>query len=106
MPFENVEGAIEDIRNGKMIILVDDEDRENEGDLCMAAELVTPEAINFMAVHARGLICLTLTEDKIAQLDLPMMVERNTSAFGTGFTVSIVAARRDFGVNNPGFGGD
>ncbi|MCB9645530.1 MAG: 3,4-dihydroxy-2-butanone-4-phosphate synthase [Deltaproteobacteria bacterium] len=92
MPFENVEGAIEDIRNGKMIILVDDEDRENEGDLCMAAELVTPEAINFMAVHARGLICLTLTEDKIAQLDLPMMVERNTSAFGTGFTVSIEAS--------------
>jgi 3,4-dihydroxy 2-butanone 4-phosphate synthase/GTP cyclohydrolase II len=92
VPFRNIEGAIEDIKNGRMIILVDDEDRENEGDLCMAAELVTPEAINFMAVHARGLICLTLTEEKIGQLDLPMMVERNTSAFGTGFTVSIEAS--------------
>lgn len=91
MPFSNVKAAIEDIKNGKMIILVDDEDRENEGDLYMAAELVTPEAINFMAVHGRGLICLTLTEDKIAELQLPMMVERNTSVFGTGFTVSIEA---------------
>lgn len=91
MSLENVKGAIEDIAQGKMVILVDDEDRENEGDLCMAAEKVTPEAINFMAVHARGLICLTLTEEKIRQLQLPMMVERNTSAFQTGFTVSIEA---------------
>ena len=93
MPFENVTKAIEDIAQGKMVVLVDDEDRENEGDLCMAAEKVTPEAINFMARHARGLICLTLTEQKIRALELPMMVERNTSAFQTGFTVSIEARR-------------
>ena len=74
-----------------MVILVDDEDRENEGDLCMAAEQVTPEAVNFMATYARGLICLTLTEEKTEALRLPMMVERNTSAFQTGFTVSIEA---------------
>jgi 3,4-dihydroxy 2-butanone 4-phosphate synthase/GTP cyclohydrolase II len=89
--FDNVRAAIEEIAAGKMIILVDDEDRENEGDLCMAAERVTPEAINFMAVHARGLICLTLTEEKIGRLGLPMMVENNQSTFGTGFTVSIEA---------------
>lgn len=92
MPWSNVRGAIEDIAQGKMVILVDDEDRENEGDLCMAAEKVTPEAINFMATHGRGLICLTLTEEKIAQLDLPMMTQRNRSPFQTGFTVSIEAA--------------
>ncbi len=92
MPFRNVIEAINEIAQGKMIILVDDEDRENEGDLCMAADRITPEAINFMAVHARGLICLTLTEEKIKQLQLPMMVERNTSAFQTGFTVSIEAS--------------
>jgi len=92
VPFSNVKAAIEDIKNGKMVILVDDEDRENEGDLCMAAQMVTPDAVNFMAVHGRGLICLTLTEEKIASLELPMMVERNTSAFGTGFTVSIEAS--------------
>ncbi len=91
VPFENVIGAIRDIAQGKMIILVDDEDRENEGDLCMAAERVTPEAINFMATHGRGLICLTLTEDRIRQLELPMMVDTNTSAFETGFTVSVEA---------------
>src|SRR5687767_1270335 len=91
MSFENVIAAIEDIALGKMIILVDDEDRENEGDLCMAAEKVTPEAINFMARHGRGLICLTLTEQRIRELELPMMVEANTSAFQTGFTVSIEA---------------
>jgi 3,4-dihydroxy 2-butanone 4-phosphate synthase/GTP cyclohydrolase II len=89
--FENVRGAIADIAAGRMIILVDNEDRENEGDLCLAAEKVTPEAINFMARHARGLICLTLTEEQIARLDLPMMVESNTSLFQTGFTVSIEA---------------
>ena len=91
MPFSNVIGAINDIAEGKMIILVDDEDRENEGDLCMAAEKVTPEAINFMATYGRGLICLTVTEERILQLDLPMMVESNTSQFQTGFTVSIEA---------------
>jgi 3,4-dihydroxy 2-butanone 4-phosphate synthase/GTP cyclohydrolase II len=87
----NVQGAIDDIARGRMVILVDDEDRENEGDLCMAAERVTPEAVNFMATYARGLICLTLTEEKTEALRLPMMVERNTSAFQTGFTVSIEA---------------
>jgi 3,4-dihydroxy 2-butanone 4-phosphate synthase / GTP cyclohydrolase II len=74
-----------------MVILVDDEDRENEGDLCMAADKVTPEAINFMATYGRGLICLTLTDDTIRRLDLPMMVQRNQSTFQTGFTVSIEA---------------
>jgi 3,4-dihydroxy 2-butanone 4-phosphate synthase/GTP cyclohydrolase II len=92
MPWENVRGAIEDVAQGKMVILVDDEDRENEGDLCMAAERVTPEAINFMATHGRGLICLTLTEQKIGELELPMMTQRNRSPFQTGFTVSIEAA--------------
>ena len=88
-----IEGAIEDIREGKMVILVDDEDRENEGDLCMAAEAVTPEAINFMATHGRGLICLALTESKLEQLHLGMMVPdyENTAAYGTAFTVSIEA---------------
>ncbi len=92
MGLKDVKAALDDIRAGKMIILVDDEDRENEGDLCMAAEKVTPEAINFMATHGRGLICLTLTEEKIAALELEMMTDRNTSAFGTGFTVSIEAS--------------
>ena len=91
MTSANVQGAIDDIARGRMVILVDDEDRENEGDLCMAAERVTPEAVNFMATYARGLICLTLTEEKTEALRLPMMVERNTSAFQTGFTVSIEA---------------
>ncbi len=86
---QRVEKAIEDIRAGKMVILVDDEDRENEGDLAMAAEMVTPQAINFMAKYGRGLICLSLTVDKCDELGLPMMVSDNTSSFGTGFTVSI-----------------
>ena len=91
---ESVHGAIEDTRNGKMVILVDDEDRENEGDLCMAAELVTPEAINFMATHGRGLICLTLDEEQVERLELPMMSVpgRNGPPLGTAFTVSIEAA--------------
>ena len=93
MPKITIEQAIEDIRQGKMVILVDDEDRENEGDLCMAAESVTPESINFMAKYGRGLICLSLTGDKCDQLGLPMMVDRNTSPYETGFTVSIEAAR-------------
>jgi 3,4-dihydroxy 2-butanone 4-phosphate synthase/GTP cyclohydrolase II len=91
VPFDNLRAALGDIEQGRMVILVDDEDRENEGDLCMAAEKATPEAINFMATHGRGLICLTLTEDKIRALDLPMMVENNQSPFQTGFTVSIEA---------------
>ena len=91
--YENVTAALEDIAAGKMIILVDDEDRENEGDLCMAAEKVTPEAINFMAKYGRGLVCLTLDEAKIQSLGLPMMVQNNSSPFKTGFTVSIEAAK-------------
>ncbi|MFH0800330.1 MAG: bifunctional 3,4-dihydroxy-2-butanone-4-phosphate synthase/GTP cyclohydrolase II [Pseudomonadota bacterium] len=87
----SVEQAIEDMRSGRMIILVDDEDRENEGDLVMAAEHVTAESINFMAIHGRGLICLALTEERCDALGLPLMVRDNTSAFHTGFTVSIDA---------------
>ena len=90
-PLKRVEMAIEDIRAGKMVILVDDEDRENEGDLTMAAEAVTPEAINFMATHGRGLICLTLTEERVDQLSLPMMATHNKSPYETAFTVSIEA---------------
>ncbi|HEX8245534.1 MAG TPA: 3,4-dihydroxy-2-butanone-4-phosphate synthase, partial [Longimicrobium sp.] len=97
MPFDTVEAAIEDIRNGKMVIVADDENRENEGDLVLAAELVTPEAINFMATHARGLICLALTPERADELDLRPMTEHNTEALGTAFTVSVDAARR-FGV--------
>jgi 3,4-dihydroxy 2-butanone 4-phosphate synthase/GTP cyclohydrolase II len=91
MPLITIEEAIKDIKAGRMIILVDDEDRENEGDLTMAAEAVTPEAINFMAKHGRGLICLSMTGEKIDSLNLPLMVEHNTSSFQTGFTVSIEA---------------
>jgi len=89
----SVEAAIADIRAGKMVILVDDEDRENEGDLCIAAEKVTPEVINFMAKYGRGLICLSLTEERLDQLRLSMMVPdyENSSSFGTAFTVSIEA---------------
>jgi 3,4-dihydroxy 2-butanone 4-phosphate synthase/GTP cyclohydrolase II len=91
MAVSRIEEVIEDIRAGRMVILVDDEDRENEGDLCMAAEAVTPEAINFMAKYGRGLICLTLDRAQVKKLDLPMMVEKNKSPFETGFTVSIEA---------------
>ena len=91
MPLITIEEAIKDIKAGRMVILVDDEDRENEGDLTMAAEAVTPEAINFMAKHGRGLICLSMTGEKIDSLNLPLMVEHNTSTFQTGFTVSIEA---------------
>ena len=93
MPISTIEEAITDIQNGKVIILVDDEDRENEGDFMVAAEKVTPEIINFMALHGRGLICLTLTEDKCRELDLPQMVSRNTAKYGTAFTVSIEARK-------------
>lgn len=91
MAVSPIEEVIEDIQAGKMVILVDDEDRENEGDLCMAAEAVTPEAINFMATHGRGLICLAMSPDIIDQLNLPMMVRDNKSPYGTGFTISIEA---------------
>ncbi len=91
MPHLTIEQALEDIKNRKMVILVDDEDRENEGDLTMAAEAVTPEAINFMATYGRGLICLSMTGEKLDELGLPMMVDDNTSQFETGFTISIEA---------------
>src|SRR3954451_4884077 len=94
MPFATVEEAAELYRNGKFVIIVDDEDRENEGDLCIAAEKVTPETINFMARFGRGLICLALTEEQYKELDLPLMVENNTSPYGTAFTVSIEARGR------------
>ena len=84
---------IEDIRQGKMVILMDDEDRENEGDIIMAAEHVTPEAINFMVTHARGLVCLPMTQERCARLNLPLMVDKNGAQFHTAFTVSIEAAR-------------
>ncbi len=90
-PFASIEAAIEQFRQGRLVIIVDDEDRENEGDLAVAAEKVTPEAINFMATHGRGLICLALSEERCRELDLPLMVEDNTSPFGTAFTVSIEA---------------
>ena len=91
MPFATIEEALDLIRQGKMIILVDDEDRENEGDLTIAAEKVTPEIINFMAKYGRGLICLSLTEERVEQLQLPMMAQNNKSRFQTAFTVSIEA---------------
>ncbi len=93
MSVAKIQEAIKDIKQGKMVILCDNEDRENEGDLTMAAEKVTPDAINFMAKYGRGLICLSLTEEHIAKLDLPMMVEDNTSAFETAFTISIDAKK-------------
>jgi 3,4-dihydroxy 2-butanone 4-phosphate synthase/GTP cyclohydrolase II len=91
MGISNIKSALEDLRQGKMIILVDDEDRENEGDLTMAAEKVTPEAINFMAKYARGLICLSLHPDIVERLKLPLMVQDNRSHFQTAFTVSVEA---------------
>ena len=90
-PFIDVPSAIEEIRAGRMVVVVDDEDRENEGDLTLAAQFVTPEAINFMARFGRGLICLTLTEDRADYLHLPPMTQRNSSRFGTAFTESIEA---------------
>jgi len=91
--FATVPEAVEEIRRGRMIVLVDDEDRENEGDLALAGEKITPEAINFMATHGRGLICLALTEERCDALSLPLMSATNTSAFGTPFTESVDAAR-------------
>ncbi len=91
--FDTLEDAIADIRAGKFVILMDDEDRENEGDLCIAAEKITPDDINFMATHGRGLICLTLDEEQVEKLDLPMMTFDNRSPFKTNFTVSIEAAK-------------
>jgi 3,4-dihydroxy 2-butanone 4-phosphate synthase/GTP cyclohydrolase II len=92
MPLNSSKEIIEDIRQGKMVILMDDEDRENEGDLIMAAEHVTPEAINFMVTHARGLVCLPMTAERCKALNLPLMVDDNSAQFSTNFTVSIEAA--------------
>jgi 3,4-dihydroxy 2-butanone 4-phosphate synthase/GTP cyclohydrolase II len=86
-PFAPIDDAIKAIRNGEMIIVVDDEDRENEGDLTIAAQRITPEAINFMATYGRGLICVPLTEERLMELDLPQMVAKNTAQFETAFTV-------------------
>ncbi|USH01848.1 3,4-dihydroxy-2-butanone-4-phosphate synthase [Grimontia kaedaensis] len=92
MPISSAAEIIEDIRQGRMVILMDDEDRENEGDLIIAAEKITPEAINFMAMYGRGLICLTMTKDRCQRLGLPLMVSDNNAQFSTAFTVSIEAA--------------
>jgi 3,4-dihydroxy 2-butanone 4-phosphate synthase/GTP cyclohydrolase II len=89
--FSTIEEALEDFRKGQMVIVVDDEDRENEGDLTMAAEKITPEAINFMAKYGRGLICLTLTEQRLDQLQIPLMVSENTATYGTAFCESVDA---------------
>ena len=89
--FATIDEALEEIKSGRMVVVVDDEDRENEGDLTMAAQFVTPEAVNFMAAHGRGLICLSITEERAAEMRLQPMVRANTSRFGTAFTVSIEA---------------
>ena len=89
MPLSKIEEAIADIKNGKMVIVIDDEDRENEGDLTMAAEMVTPEAINFMATYGRGLICVPMLGDQLDRLNLPLMVSNNTASLSTAFTVSV-----------------
>ena len=94
-PFCPIEEAIEAIRRGEMVVVCDSPDRENEGDLCMAAELVTPEAINFMATNGRGLICLTLTPERCDALRLPLMSPQNTSVFGTAFCEAICIGRAD-----------
>ncbi len=91
MPLSKIEEAIEDIKVGRMIIIVDDEDRENEGDLTMAAEMVTPEAINFMATYGRGLICVPMMGERLEELNLPLMVQQNTAPLSTAFTVSVDA---------------
>jgi len=91
--FNSIEEILNDIRDGKMVIIVDDEDRENEGDLLMAASKVTAEDVNFMATHGRGLICLTLTQQRCKQLQIPLMVDTNNAEYGTNFTVSIEAAK-------------
>lgn len=91
MSLSPITQAIEEIRQGKIIILVDDEDRENEGDLIMAAQTVTPEAVAFMAIHGRGLVCLTLPAEKVEQLGIPMMPIHNHTLFGAAFTVSVEA---------------
>src|ERR671935_1653872 len=90
-PFATIEEAIEDIREGRFVVVVDDPDRENEGDLVVAAQFATPDAVNFMATHARGLICLCLTGERCEELGLPPMTQRNEARLGTAFTVSVEA---------------
>jgi len=92
-PFASIEAALDAFRAGQMVIVVDDEDRENEGDLTIAAEKVTPDVINFMATHGRGLICMPMTDERLEELELPLMVPQNTARFETAFTVSIEAKR-------------
>ncbi|HOM71060.1 MAG TPA: 3,4-dihydroxy-2-butanone-4-phosphate synthase, partial [Armatimonadota bacterium] len=91
--FSSIPEVIEDLKAGKIVIVVDDEDRENEGDFIMAADKITPEAVNFMAKYGRGLICVPLTEARSKRLDLPLMTERNTSKHTTAFTISVDAAK-------------
>src|ERR1700739_2540843 len=93
--FASIEAAIEELRAGRMVVVVDDEERENEGDLTMAAEMITPEAINFMATHGRGLICLAMTGERLDELGLAPMAPDNTALGGTAFTVSIDARSPD-----------
>ena len=93
-PFSRIEDAVAAVRAGQMIIIVDDADRENEGDLMIAAEKVTPEAINFMARYGRGLICLSMTPERLDELDIPLMVSQNSSRFDTAFCVPIEARER------------
>src|ERR1700731_874044 len=93
-PFTDIQSAVEEIRAGRMVVIVDDEGRENEGDLAIAAEKITPEAINFMAKYGRGLICLTMTPERLDYLGLQPMTARNTARFGTAFTESIDALGR------------
>lgn len=99
MKFNTIEEALEDLKQGKMVVVVDDEDRENEGDLVLPAEMVTPEAINFMIRHARGLVCAPLTEERVRQLDLPQMVTDNSDAYCTAFTVSVDAGSCKTGIS-------
>lgn len=99
MSFNRIEEAIEDIKQGKMIVVVDDEDRENEGDLLMAASMVTPESINFMATYGRGMICVPLTENRVKELELDMMVRKNTDNMGTAFTITVDHIKSTTGIS-------
>jgi 3,4-dihydroxy 2-butanone 4-phosphate synthase / GTP cyclohydrolase II len=99
LKFNSIEEAIEELRQGKMIVVVDDEDRENEGDLVMAAEMATTEAVNFMARFACGLICMPITAERAKELEIPLMVTRNTDAHGTAFTVSVDAREAATGIS-------
>src|SRR3990172_8256854 len=92
-PFISIPKAIEEIRNGRMVIVVDDEDRENEGDLTIAAEKITAETVNFMAKYGRGLICLSMTGERLDELEIPLQVSNNTAKYGTAFCISIEAKR-------------